>query len=322
MKRIISMGIVSLLCICSCVPVFANENGNLELQLNQSVYSKGQEVVLSAKLKRDTAVFPNGEVLLTVTQVNNQKIVFVKQALTDENGVCTIRFNLGNEMKSGNYSIHAAGLGSTAESNFQIAGGGPSSSPLTTDKPLYKVGETVSIKGKLVVDGKVLSDHNALIKIYSGGQLVCLKELIADEAGEVVWDYVPSNAIGMHNIQLTVLGNTFNQSFEVVKGSMERMQYQIDGSTNKTIFKGGEQLKIQGTALTLKDGIKKLQGPIQVNLVSKGKVIVSKPVFVASDGKFYTEIKLENKTADYEVILMNQSAVKSIQISVTKQKWF
>lgn len=321
LKRNLCIGLVGMLCIGSCVPALAEADGKIELLLNQSTYKQGQDIWLSTKLIKDAAAFSDGEVLLTITQANTEKVVFVKQLLTDENGDSTARLATGDEMTPGKYRVNAVGIGTTAATDFQIVSGGQTQDVINTDKASYRQGETVRISGKLVIDGKLLADHEALIKIYCGGQLVGLKELIVNEAGEVVWDFVPSKTLGVHSIQLTTLERTYNQSFDVVKGTSERIQHQIDGSVNKTSFKGGERLKIKGTALTLKDGVKKIQGPIEVKLLLNGKVITSKPVLVASNGRFSTEILLENRTAAYEVVLINQSAEKKLEISVMKQKW-
>lgn len=322
LKRIISMSLVGMLCLSSCVSALAESEGKINLQLDKSVYNKGQEVVLSTQLNKNEMPFPNGEVLLNITQVNTQKVVLIKQLLSDDNGACTTKLLLSNDMAPGKYSVSAMGLGTSALSEFQIMGGTQSNAVLETDKDTYRIGETVKIRAKLVVGGEVLAYHTALVKVYCGERLVCLKELVADEAGAVALDFVPATSYGTHSIQLTTLGSTFNKQFEVTKGSVDRMQYQLDGSLNKLSFKGGERLSIKGTAGTLKDGVKKLQGPIEVKLLQDGKVVYTKPVLVASNGKFYTEIILANRTADYEVVLINQSAEKRFEISVTKKKWF
>ncbi len=302
----------------SLVPVMAQSSGGeIDLKLNESVLQKGEEVIITATVKKESKAFANGEVLITVKNEESKNVIYVQQMLTDEEGKISDRFAISNIAASGVYEVVLSAVGTVSVSKFQVVDEKPVGS-VSTDKLTYQLGETVNITGKVAVEGNALENRTAIIKVYVKDQLVFVKELLTGDDGTVATSFVTSKNIGTYNIQLSCQGHELTTNFEVTqKEAVDEMAYQIDGSANRSSYNGGETAKVSGIATTTKKGVQVTQDAVEAKLMLKGKLIFTQSVNVSKNGRFSVAFKLANETANYDVILKNKSAEKTIKIIVT-----
>lgn len=321
LKRFVSIMIVMMMLFSSLVPAMAQSSGgDIDLKLNESVLAKGQELVIAATVNKEGVAFANGEVIITVKNDVSKNVIFVKQLLTDEAGKISTRFVIGDTTELGMYNVELSSAGTQKISKFQVIEKKPAGS-VSTDKASYQLGEAVKIKGRIAAEGGVLANRTAIIKVFVKDELVFIKELLTDEEGSVATSFVTSKNIGTYNVQLSSQGHELTTSFEVTqKEIVDEVVYQIDGSANKWGYKGGETAKITGTASTTKNGVKVWQDKITVSLMNGKVVIASRTLNVAKNGRFAVDFKLDNTTANYDVVLKNNTAEKVIKLSVTEVK--
>lgn len=313
MKRFVSIVIAMFMMFSSLVPVMAMTSvGEIDLKLNQSVYAKGQEVVLSAVIKKEGATFANGELLVTIKNENTQEVILVKQLTSGAAGEASTKFTINDATAAGSYLVTVNAVGTVGTTKFLVSDHVAS---VTMDKTNYQVGEVVKISGTLALDGKALVNRTALVKVSVKDQVVFVKELLSGDNGQFSTAFTLSNTLGTYNLQLTATGIDLTKSFEVVE-RIPVMVYAIEGKTNKDSYKGGEEIKVFGKATTTKDGVEMTQTPILVLLTANGIVLESKSVEVAKNGQYATEFRAENKTIQYDVVLKNQTTEKKIRIAV------
>lgn len=149
---------------------------SISVETNKPSYYIGEPVIAFGVLKFDDSPVQNGLVGFEVQDPNNSSIITLTLQ-TDTNGVYNVTFEFSDDAPLGTYAIY---VGSTYENetatNSTIFGLNQFIITVETDKNSYRIGESVYVGGKLILNSLVVQnglvafevqdpEHNSILLI-------------------------------------------------------------------------------------------------------------------------------------------------------------
>ena len=213
---------------------------SLSAETSEPSYYIGEPVIAYGVLKLDYSPVQNGLVAFEVQDPNNSSVITLTLQ-TDTNGAYNVTFEFSHDAPLGAYTIHVA---STYENetatNSTIFGLNQFTITVETDKNSYRIGESVYVSGKLILNSLMVQNGLVAFEVQDPeNNPILLTTLLTDGNGtyDIAFKLPADSKLGNYTVHVNSMVNgakTVNStSFEALPRALST---DINGDGKVGIF--------------------------------------------------------------------------------------